>query len=190
MTYLHHYLPTLWFSVILCGMLLDHFIFKSRRWTQRTKTIMFALVSGSIVGTWWFFRATAWGIEGPASDMKWRKWRPVSTLRHVSTQLVGRLAEPLSLRWDAELEFVRLSVVRFSEAGRLAPRRQSGWEEESRCGRGGSRTSLSVDSDLVLHFTPRFVQCCCDAHPQALDAAPGAGHSPSRRLKKGGALNA
>ncbi|POY73479.1 hypothetical protein BMF94_3416 [Rhodotorula taiwanensis] len=75
-TYLHHYLPTLWFSVLMSGILFDHFIFKSRRFTHRTKTIVFALIVAVVVGTWWYFRDCAWGIEGPAGEtMKGRKWR-------------------------------------------------------------------------------------------------------------------
>ncbi|GAA5937672.1 hypothetical protein JCM3775_002095 [Rhodotorula graminis] len=74
-TYLHHYLPTLWFSVLMSGVLLDHFIFRSHRLTPRTKKVVFGLVAGAVVGTWWFFRACAWGIEGPAKDMVGRKWR-------------------------------------------------------------------------------------------------------------------
>lgn len=80
-TYLHHYLPTLWFAVIMAGNLLDHFIFKSRRFTERTKWIAFTLVAGSIVGTFWLFRACAWGIEGPASALVGRRWRKVSWCR-------------------------------------------------------------------------------------------------------------
>ncbi|GAA5892190.1 hypothetical protein JCM8208_001470 [Rhodotorula glutinis] len=74
-TYLHHYLPTLWFSVLMSGVLLDHFVFRSHRLTPRTKKVVFGLVAGAVVGTWWFFRACAWGIEGPAKDMVGRKWR-------------------------------------------------------------------------------------------------------------------
>ncbi|KDE06245.1 hypothetical protein MVLG_03404 [Microbotryum lychnidis-dioicae p1A1 Lamole] len=74
-TYLHHYLPTLWFSVILFGGLLDHFVFKSRRLTQRTKWIVFLAVSGSVLFTFWWFHETAFGIEGPATKLKYRTWR-------------------------------------------------------------------------------------------------------------------
>ncbi|BGP29202.1 Dolichyl-phosphate-mannose--protein mannosyltransferase 2 [Rhodotorula toruloides] len=74
-TYLHHYLPTLWFSVLMAGVLLDHFFFRSRRLTGRTKTLVFAIVAGAVVGTWWWFRACAWGIHGPASNLWGRKWR-------------------------------------------------------------------------------------------------------------------
>lgn len=74
--YFHHYLPTLWFSVMLAGLMFDHYVFKSRRWTQRTKTIVFAVTAGAIVMTWWYFRKTAWGIDGNAAiTMKGRKWR-------------------------------------------------------------------------------------------------------------------
>lgn len=63
----------------MSGILFDHFIFKSRRFTHRTKTIVFALIVAVVVGTWWHFRDCAWGIEGPAGEtMKGRKWRKVS----------------------------------------------------------------------------------------------------------------
>ncbi|KAL8277538.1 hypothetical protein RQP46_010093 [Phenoliferia psychrophenolica] len=75
-TYLHHYLPTLWFSVLMVGVLLDHYVFKSRRFTLKSKWIVFSAVAGLVVGTFFIFRACAWGIEGPASTtMKGRKWR-------------------------------------------------------------------------------------------------------------------
>ncbi|GAA6005428.1 hypothetical protein JCM10207_002978 [Rhodosporidiobolus poonsookiae] len=75
-TYIHHYLPTNWFSVLLAGVLLDHFIFRSRRFTNRTKAIAFGVVAFAIVGTFWYFHACAWGIQGPAGKtMKGRKWR-------------------------------------------------------------------------------------------------------------------
>ncbi|GAA6041203.1 hypothetical protein JCM8097_008341 [Rhodosporidiobolus ruineniae] len=75
-TYLHHYLPTNWFPVIMVGVLLDHFVFKSRRFPRRTKAIVFGLVVGAIIGTFWYFHACAWGIEGPAEKtMAGRKWR-------------------------------------------------------------------------------------------------------------------
>ncbi|SCV67340.1 BQ2448_5986 [Microbotryum intermedium] len=76
-TYLHHYLPTLWFSVILFGGMLDHFVFKSRRLTQRTKWIVFVTIAGAVLFTFWWFHETAFGIEGPAAKLKYRAWRKV-----------------------------------------------------------------------------------------------------------------
>lgn len=78
----------------MVGVMLDHYIFKSRRFTPKTKWIVFGSVVFAVVGTFWLFRACAWGIEGahlrglvrerllmmiwwagPATDMKGRKWR-------------------------------------------------------------------------------------------------------------------
>lgn len=73
----------------MSGVLFDHFIFKSRRFTHRTKTICFALIIAIIVGTWWYFKDCAWGIEGPAAvTMKGRKWRKVRASRS------GTLSDP------------------------------------------------------------------------------------------------
>lgn len=127
-TYLHHYvrsyplfrvvslltshyspqLPTLYFSVLMAGTLLDHFIFRSHRLTPRTKTIAFALVATAVVGTWWFFRACAWGIHGPAKDLWGKKWRKV---RRVSPLLVGLR---LGLRRRTQLSGARLADSRSS----------------------------------------------------------------------------
>jgi hypothetical protein len=55
----------------MVGFLLDHFVFKSRRWTLRTKWIVFTLVAGAVVGTFLWFRECAWGIEGaPALEYR------------------------------------------------------------------------------------------------------------------------
>lgn len=48
----------------MTGNLLDHFIFKSRRVATRAKWIVFVLIAGGILGTFWWFRAVAWGIQG------------------------------------------------------------------------------------------------------------------------------
>ncbi|KAJ7601084.1 glycosyltransferase family 39 protein [Mycena floridula] len=74
-TYLHHYLPTLYFAVIMLAHLLDHFIFSSRRFSHRTKTITFGVCAGSIVLCFWWFSAVAFGIEGPVKDHKGLLWR-------------------------------------------------------------------------------------------------------------------
>lgn len=75
-TYLHHYLPTLYFSVLMLGHLLDHFFFSARWLGTRGKIITFAICASSIIGCFWWFRAMAWGMEGPVGDywgMGWRK---------------------------------------------------------------------------------------------------------------------
>ncbi|KDQ61319.1 glycosyltransferase family 39 protein [Jaapia argillacea MUCL 33604] len=75
-TYVHHYLPTLYFSVLMLAHLLDHFIFTSRRLSERTKWISFAVCTTIIVGTFWWFRGMAWGMDGSINDhwgLLWRK---------------------------------------------------------------------------------------------------------------------
>merc|ERR1712093_557830 len=74
-TYLHHYLPCLIFAVLNLGFLLDHFIFSSRYLKERTKAIAFSICASAIVGVWWWFRATAWGIEGRVDDNWGWQWR-------------------------------------------------------------------------------------------------------------------
>jgi dolichyl-phosphate-mannose-protein mannosyltransferase len=74
-TYVHHYLPTLYFSVLMLAHLLDHFIF-SARWKDNTKRVSFGICAFLIVGNFWWFRGMAWGIDGPINDhwgLLWRK---------------------------------------------------------------------------------------------------------------------
>ncbi|PFH46089.1 glycosyltransferase family 39 protein [Amanita thiersii Skay4041] len=75
-TYLHHYLPTLYFSVLMFAHVLDHVVFSSRRFTEKTKWIAFGIIAGLIVCTFWWFRGVAFGIDGPVNDhwgLLWRK---------------------------------------------------------------------------------------------------------------------
>jgi len=74
-TYLHHYLPTLYFAVLTSAHVLDHFVFTTRRLSERTKWIVFAVVVTAIVGTFWWFRGVAFGIDGPINDHWGIKWR-------------------------------------------------------------------------------------------------------------------
>ncbi|KAG9045476.1 Protein O-mannosyltransferase 2 [Tulasnella sp. UAMH 9824] len=75
-TYLHHYLPTLYFSVIMLAHFFDHFVFTARRLSENVKTGVFILTYVTIVGVWWWFKDIAMGIEGPIADhwgLGWRK---------------------------------------------------------------------------------------------------------------------
>jgi len=74
-TYVHHYLPTLYFAVLMLAHLLDHFIFSSRRWSQKTKAISFAICAGSVVLCFWWFKGVAFGIDGPIAQHKGLLWR-------------------------------------------------------------------------------------------------------------------
>ncbi|KAB5595729.1 Dolichyl-phosphate-mannose-protein mannosyltransferase [Ceratobasidium theobromae] len=74
-TYIHHYLPALWFSIIMVGHLFNHFVFTARI-SEQTKWIVFVSAVSLIVGVFWWFRGIAFGIAGPIGDywgLAWRK---------------------------------------------------------------------------------------------------------------------
>ncbi|PLW41557.1 hypothetical protein PCASD_09993 [Puccinia coronata f. sp. avenae] len=79
-TYLHHYFPALWFSILMFGIVMDHFIFKAKtskliRLTKPNKlAICFALCLAILLTGLWF-RDCAWGIAGPIHLYKYRQWR-------------------------------------------------------------------------------------------------------------------
>ena len=60
--------------------LIDHFVFSSRRLAPRTKQIVFGVCVFIIVGTFWWFKGVAWGIDGPINDHWGLKWRSVCLL--------------------------------------------------------------------------------------------------------------
>ncbi|KAF6750511.1 glycosyltransferase family 39 protein [Ephemerocybe angulata] len=79
-TYLHHYLPTLYFAVLMFGHVLDHFIFSSRRFSTRTKATAFGVLVSDLAATFWWFSGVALGIDGPVNEywgLKWRKGRGI-----------------------------------------------------------------------------------------------------------------
>jgi len=75
-TYVHHYLPTLYFAVLMLAHLIDHFAFTTKRFSERTKWIVFGVCAFIITATFWWFRALAFGMDGPISEhwgLQWRK---------------------------------------------------------------------------------------------------------------------
>lgn len=74
-TYLHHYLPTLYFAVLMTGHMVDHFVFRSRRLNESIKWAVFFAFAGTIIGVWWWFKGIAIGITGPIADHKGLLWR-------------------------------------------------------------------------------------------------------------------
>ncbi|KAF8804399.1 hypothetical protein BYT27DRAFT_7194377 [Phlegmacium glaucopus] len=74
-TYLHHYLPTLYFSVLMLSHVLDHFIFSSKRYTKKTMNIVFGVLAFIIVFTFWRFKGVVFGITGPIAEYKGLQWR-------------------------------------------------------------------------------------------------------------------
>jgi hypothetical protein len=62
----------------MAAHMLDHFVFTARRLSERTKSIVFAVVAFAIVANFWWFRGVAWGIDGPISEHWGLGWRKVS----------------------------------------------------------------------------------------------------------------
>ncbi len=91
-TYLHHYLPTLYFAVLMIGHLIDHFVFTARRLNENVKTGVFIACYVVVVGVWWWFRGIAFGMEGPIADHTGLGWR---TVRNYSTLQLGSNADVL-----------------------------------------------------------------------------------------------
>jgi dolichyl-phosphate-mannose-protein mannosyltransferase len=73
MTYLHHYLVSLYFSIVCLAILLDFYILPAIRTPiiGRLFIILFALISISISV---FFSPFVYGFTGPAINMKNRQW--------------------------------------------------------------------------------------------------------------------
>jgi dolichyl-phosphate-mannose-protein mannosyltransferase len=58
--------------------MLDHFVFSSRQLSHRTKLISFGVCVFVIVGTFWWFKGVAFGIDGPITAHTGLLWRKVS----------------------------------------------------------------------------------------------------------------
>ncbi|KAF7330198.1 Glycosyltransferase family 39 protein [Mycena venus] len=76
-TYIHHYLPTLYFAVLMFAHMLDHFIFSSRSLPFTAKGVAFGICAGAVVGTFWWFKGVAFGIDGPIGEHTGLLWRKV-----------------------------------------------------------------------------------------------------------------
>jgi len=76
-TYIHHYLPTLWFAVLMGGHVVDHLVLSQRRrFHELTKVIVFTTCLVTILGVFWWFHKVSYGIEGPVGEtwgLQWRK---------------------------------------------------------------------------------------------------------------------
>ncbi|KAF9364865.1 Protein O-mannosyltransferase 2 [Mortierella sp. NVP85] len=74
-TYLHHYFPALYFTLLLFSFNLDHFLSRPSV-SARTRMVVWGLAFTAVIGTFLFFWDVSYGIRGPASpQMKNRQWR-------------------------------------------------------------------------------------------------------------------
>ncbi|KAJ7194210.1 glycosyltransferase family 39 protein [Mycena pura] len=74
-TYVHHYLPTLYFAALMFAHVLDHFIFSSPRVGLVGRGVAFGVCAGAIIGTFWWFKGVAFGIDGPIKEHTGLLWR-------------------------------------------------------------------------------------------------------------------
>jgi dolichyl-phosphate-mannose--protein O-mannosyl transferase len=56
--------------VLMLSHVLGHFIFSSKRYTTKTKAIIFGVLSSILLFTFWWFKGAAFGISGPIADHK------------------------------------------------------------------------------------------------------------------------
>ncbi|TIC09927.1 glycosyltransferase family 39 protein [Wallemia mellicola] len=73
-TYLHHYLPALYFAILVMGLVLDHLIFK-RQIPEKFKWFVFGLLAVNTIVTFYHFNGVVFGMVGPISKHKHLKWR-------------------------------------------------------------------------------------------------------------------
>lgn len=71
--YVHHYLPALYFAILVEGFVLDHF---TRNFSPKAKWIVFGIVYILVASTFIHFRDISFGMEGDASKWKHLNWLP------------------------------------------------------------------------------------------------------------------
>ena len=60
--------------------MIDHFIFTSRRFSEKTKWIAFGVTSFTIIACFWWWKGVAFGIDGPIREHWGLQWRKVRTV--------------------------------------------------------------------------------------------------------------
>jgi len=86
----------------MAGHVLDQLVFAERRkFKESTKNAVFVVCAVAIAGTFWWFRAISFGIEGPVGDHHGWQWRRVSVV------------------WRPMLVFISPSYTKLAELERL-----------------------------------------------------------------------
>ncbi|CDS12794.1 hypothetical protein LRAMOSA04978 [Lichtheimia ramosa] len=70
-TYLHHYFPALYFTILLVPFMLEHF---TAHRSQRVQWIVFGTVYALVILVFIYFAPVAYGMKGPISNYKGRQW--------------------------------------------------------------------------------------------------------------------
>ncbi|CAG8608238.1 6097_t:CDS:10 [Diversispora eburnea] len=70
-TYLHHYFPALYFSILMAGFVLDHF---TSTCNSKIKNVIFGICYLIITGIFLYFKDISFGMDYPSKEYKDRKW--------------------------------------------------------------------------------------------------------------------
>lgn len=67
-TYLHHYVPALYFAIFVSGYVVEFFV--ARKLSKYPKYAVFALLFIGVVGGFWHYRHLSLGMRGPTRDFQ------------------------------------------------------------------------------------------------------------------------
>lgn len=70
-TYVHHYYPALWFSIIAAGFCVD---WCTRTWRKDIQWAFYGVLYAAVFGLFYLFRAICFGMEGSASQWAHLRW--------------------------------------------------------------------------------------------------------------------
>ena len=77
-TYVHHYLPALYFALIIFCYCIDTLLsLLPKTGTGRAiKTLLYVFFGAGTIGCFWWFRGMSFGMEGPLKDYNYLEWLP------------------------------------------------------------------------------------------------------------------
>ncbi|CAG8687255.1 4908_t:CDS:10 [Dentiscutata erythropus] len=70
-TYLHHYFPALYFSILMCAFMLDHF---TSSCNPIIKHAIFGISYLAVISVFLYFKDIAFGFDYPSRELKGRQW--------------------------------------------------------------------------------------------------------------------
>lgn len=76
-TYLHHYVPALYFAIFVSGYVVEYYV--ARRTPKHVGYVVYGLLYAAIVGVFWRYCPFSMGMVGPSKDFKYlqllKSWR-------------------------------------------------------------------------------------------------------------------
>lgn len=76
-TYLHHYIPALYFAIFVMGFVVEYFV--ARRTPKTVGYVIYALLYAGVIGVFYYYSPLAMGMVGPLPNFKklqlLRSWR-------------------------------------------------------------------------------------------------------------------